>query len=341
MQKKMNKFRSFLANPLAGYILFAILLVLLQVLSGMGLVKVQFMRTIGRTIIYSIITMGFAILLGYGGLASLGTAGFIGLGSYITEYMLRQLHLNYILILVICILVAFLIGIIFGFISLRIEGMYLAIVTLSLSAIFVEFFRNIWGPDVVLINTINLFGLALTREYMYYFIIVFFVIFAVITNNIMRSPTGRAMLAMKNSDSAAQAMGVNVLKYRITAFVISAIYALFAGALYLGYFKNTGPDDWNLSLSLNILAAIVLGGSKSVWGGVLGCFIIFGIDGMILQQIPFFVENAGFTYLLNGALMIIIVMFYPGGLIRMINDWRGKIKRAIAKRKEGKYAKVK
>lgn len=338
MALKMNKFRSFLANPLTGFILFALLLIVLQFFSDLGFVKVQFMRTVGRTIIYSIVTMGFAILLGYGGLASLGTAGFIGFGAYMSEYLLRMFNLNYFVILVATILVAILIGIIFGFISLRIEGMYLAIVTLVLSAIFVEVFRNVWGPNVIVIPTINLFGILLNRENMYYLIIFFFVLFAILTTNIMRSPAGRAMLAMKNSDSAAQAMGVNVLKYRVLAFIISAIYALFAGALYLGYFRNTGPEIWNLSLSLNILAAIVLGGSKSVWGAVLGCFLIFGIDGMVLQQIPFFVQNAGFATILNGALMVIIVMFYPGGLIRMIQGLRYKWKMRAASRKGGKHA---
>lgn len=338
MQHKMTKFRSFLANPLTGYIIFAVILILLQVLSGFGLVKVQFMRTVGKTVIFSIVTMGFAILLGYAGLASLGTAGFIGMGAYLSQHLLKIYHVNYLIILVVSIVVAILIGIIFGFISLRIEGMYLAIVTLVLSAIFVEVFRNVWGPDVIVISTINVFGLLLTRENMYYVIVFFFVLFAILTTNIMRSPAGRAMLAMKNSDSAAQAMGINVLKYRVIAFVISAIFALFAGALYLGYFKNTGPDIWNLSLSLNILAAIVLGGSKSVWGGVLGCFIIFGIDGMILQQIPFFVQNGGFAYILNGALMIVIVMFYPGGLMRMLSQLHLKWKLKRAKKRGGIHA---
>lgn len=333
MKNIQQKIKRFFAHPLAAYMLFAILLVVLQIFQGMGLVKVQFIRTVGRTIIYSIATMGFAILLGYSGLASLGTAGFIGLGTYLTEYLLKAFNMPYLLIIAISILVAVLIGIIFGFISLRIEGMYLAIVTLSLSAIFVEVFRNIWGPDTVLIPTIRMFGILLNRENMFYVLAVFFVILAMIINNIMRSPTGRAMLAMKNNESAAKAMGVNVLKYRVFAFIISAVFAVVAGVLYMGYFKNTNPGNWSLSLSLNILAAIVLGGSRSVWGGILGCFIIFGIDGMVLQSIPFFIENSGFTYILNGVLMVIIVIFYPGGLIRAFKEIKMKIKLKLAKRK--------
>jgi branched-chain amino acid transport system permease protein len=143
--------------------------------------------------------------------------------------------------------------------------------------------------------------------------------------NIVNSPTGRAMLSIKNSTSAAQAMGISVLKYRLLAFVLATIMAVIGGMLYMPYFEYTEPGIFNLAISLNILAAVIVGGSKSIWGVTLGTFVIFGLRDIVLKQIPFFRTNGNAVYFFTGALVILIVMYYPGGLVKLFTDLKVKI----------------
>jgi branched-chain amino acid transport system permease protein len=162
------------------------------------------------------------------------------------------------------------------------------------------------------------------------------------------------MLAMKNSESAAQAMGVSVLKYRLLAFMIATVFALLGGILYMAYIKYTIPTTWSLAFSLNLLAAVIVGGSRSIWGIVLGSFMIFGLDLAVFQRIivtpdrnaaiaqfiarfpehqdalrTFFINLQQslpvITYILNGLLIILVVMFYPGGLYQLILTIKNKL----------------
>jgi branched-chain amino acid transport system permease protein len=336
-----------MAHPYFGFILAASLLALVQFLNMIGVpIENSDMRALGQTIIYFIVALGFTLLLGYAGLASLGTAGFVGLGSYVIGHFMRSLGTPFIVALVAGVLIAILLGGAVGFISLRIEGMYLAIITLGLSEILVEIFRNAVsitnGTSGFRLGTYQIFGMTLTtldREPVY-FILVFFLVLAMIaTVNLINSPTGRAMLAIKNSDSAGQAMGISLLKYRLLAFVIATVYAVVGGMLYMLYMRFSIPDSWGLGLSLNILAAVIIGGSKSVWGVFIGTFLIFGLDLAILKDITFFQQYPNTTLIFNGLLIIIVVMFYPGGIIRMLQNIKLKIMMLLRQRKERLYGK--
>ena len=109
------------------------------------------------------------------------------------------------------------------------------------------------------------------------------------------------------------------------------------------YMRSTEPGIWNLGLSLNILAAIVIGGSKSIWGVGLGTFFIFAFDDIVLKNIPFFIKYGNATYIINGILIILVVMFYPGGIIKLFTDLNRFIKNSIRRIKiswkEHKYGK--
>lgn len=134
-------------------------------------------------------------------------------------------------------------------------------------------------------------------------------------------------------------MGVGLLKYRILAFVIATIYAIIGGMLYMMYYRSSIPDTWSLALSLNILAAVIVGGSKSIWGVLIGVFLIFGLDTMVLKDIPFFVTYPNTTLIFSGALIILIVMFYPGGIIKLLVNTKYRIQKMIQSRKEYLYGK--
>ena len=349
----MDKKNSFLMHfnkikhsPMFGILVFLVIMILVRLLGNAGILRQSTIDFISLVLIYSIVGLGFSLLLGYTGLASLGTAGFIGLGTYIISFAFANAGLPFVFALLLGFVVAILMGTIVGFISLRIEGMYLAIITLGLSEIFIEVFKKATtltnGQNGLQVENFNFFGFleasnALAyRNAIYFIILAILVIFMIAFINIVNSPTGRAMLSIKNSTSAAQAMGISVLKYRLLAFVIATITAVVGGMLYMPYFEFTEPGIWNLGVSLNILAAVIVGGSKSIWGVTLGTFIIFGLRDIVLKQIPFFQQNGNAVFFFTGALVILIVMYYPGGLVKLFDSlWKkGKLRLQQMKRGE-------
>jgi len=343
--KTLKFFDKFRRQPVFGFAIFAVVLMLLQVLSLVGVNISSLVMAVGSTIIFCIVGLGFCLLLGYSALASLGTAGFIGIGAYAAYYCLAEWGLTLGLTFVIAVLAAIIIGVIVGYISLRIEGIYLAIVTLGVAQIIKEVLSaicdtiNIKGSDLLLFG---IDSLSLKRTDVYFIMVVMLFLLMFITHNLMNSPTGRAMLAMKNSTSAAQAFGISLLKYRLLAFIISIIYASIAGMLYMMYIRyvsNSSDTLFTLSTSLNILGAVIIGGTKSIWGTIGGTFIIYGIDKMFLQNITFFSENPTLITLFCGLLVVVVVMFYPGGLAQLVIELKYQIKKLHAKRKEARYGK--
>lgn len=335
--KAEANFNKFTSNPLSSFVIMGIILALLQALSFAGVVSESIMTIFGYTIIYSIVSIGFCLLLGYGGLASLGTAGFIGIGTYFAYFCFSEWGLPYIVCLIFTLAVSIGLGIAVGFISLRIEGIYLAIITLGIA----EILRNTMQAIMPQINVyeVTLFGIYIPAEGVFFLIIAMFLLLILITINLINSPTGRAMLAMKNSTAAAQAYGISLMKYRLLAFVISSSYAAIAGIFYMMYVGSLTASDAQLlkiTTSLNILGAVIIGGSKSIWGVILGTFLIYGLETFLRVVI---VQNTDIIILLTGLLIILVVMFYPGGLAQLgvqIKQW---IKKLIKKSREAKYGK--
>lgn len=337
-----------LKNPLGQYILFGIILIVLQTISTIGseigvkLIPVSFMSALGSTLIYSIVSLGFCLLLGYSGLASLGTAGFIGIGAYCAYFCFQEWNLPYIVAILLTLIISIIIGIFVGFISLRIEGIYLAIITLGLSEILRYALQTIRATININLSNVTLFGLKVDKFVVYYIIVLLLFALMWITNNLINSPTGRAMLAMKNSTSAAQAYGISLMKYRLLAFVLSTIYAALAGIMYMMYIRSVSTSMsalFKLTTSLNILGAVIIGGAKSIWGVLAGTFLVYGLNSMFLQDIEFFRDNPTLITLLTGLLIILVVMFYPGGLAQLFVMVKGKITKSINKRREKKYGK--
>lgn len=310
-------------NAYLHFILFGVLLVIVNLMRGIAFNNF-FVNMIGLFLIYTIAVLGFYVLLGYGGLASLGTSAFIGLGAFLARYFTHVWNLPLIIGLLLVVLVAIILGVLVGFISLRIEGMYLAIITLVIAELLVALFKiSALEPLTGNFNGVTiprksiLFGLIeLNTNNMFVFIVVFFVVIMMLVYNLTKSPVGRAMLSMKNSESAAQSMGVNLLKYRILAFVIATVLAMISGYLYIFNIRFAIVSEWNLNLSLNVLAAVVIGGTASIWGIVGGGFLIFGINAF-LKNIDLFNKYPSLTLIFNGLLMIVVVLFYPGGLSQL------------------------
>jgi len=338
--------RKVAGHPFSGFILIGVLLIALQViaiLTNGSWPKSSMLNGFATVMIYSVVGYGFTYLLGYAGLASLGTAGFVGLGAYITSFALRNLPgVPYLAVILFTLLVSLVLGAAVGFISLRIEGIFLAIVTLGLSEIFYQLFQN-WldftnGPNGASISRFPIFQTILgmsrqdSQRAFYVLLVVITVALMMLTHNLGKSSTGRAMLAMKNSSSAAQAMGISLLKYRLLAFLLSTAYAGLGGVLFMSYLRYSAPQNYTIMFSLNILAAVLIGGTRSLVGTFLGSFIVFGITPIFLQDITFFRENPWVINVTIGIIIVLIVMFYPGGLVQLAADTKHRLSRLLSRK---------
>ena len=341
--KITNVFRKIIKTPSIQFILFGILMCIVGVLATEKILPYSWQSAFATTFSFAIASIGFCLLMGYSGLASLGTGGFIGIGTYAVHYVMVEAQLPFIVALVVAIAISLLIGLIVGFISLRIEGIYLVILTLALS----EILRTLYGaiePKLALsAKNAVLFGKKFPTSQSLILVTVFLVIIMIITSNLINSPTGRAMLAMKNSTAAAQAMGISLIKYRLMAFIICTAYASVSGVLLMMVVRSADATDptgyYALITSLNILAAVIIGGYKSIWGAVFGTFVMYGIKLVIFNQIPFLAKNSLIITLVSGILVIFIAMYYPGGLAQLLLEAKTKIKSTIKKIKEGIYGK--
>lgn len=314
------------------------------------------LTSIAITFIFSIASIGFCLLMGYSGLASLGIGGCIGIGTYSVRFIMAESGLPIFVALIAAVGVAVLVGLVVGFISLRIEGIYLVILTLALSEILVTVYSA--NPKFSKVDYIADFSGILGFEYenavRLAFITAFLVAIMIITTNLIRSPTGRAMLAMKNSTAAAQAMGISLIKYRLMAFIICTAYAAIAGVLYMMVMPSVDATDatgpYALITSLNILAAVIIGGYKSIWGAIFGTFIMWGIQDVVILKIVEAVIGGDpsdeqkliintVIMVLSGVLVIVIAMFFPGGLAQLLTELKLKITKLFKKIKEAIYGK--
>lgn len=329
--KKINT-KSYFANPYVGYMHFGFILMAFPILVQFGILKSNYISIMGGVIVYSIAALGLNLLLGWSGLISLGTAGFMGLAAYLSAYFTSDLKIPLEIAIVLAVIIPTLIGLLVGAISLRIEGLYLAIATLAVSEIlrksFSEFDSITNGFSGKSIGFPKLLGFLKTNQFiMYGVLVVFLVLVMILIHNLVLGQVGRAMNAMRGSEAAAQAMGINMVRTRLMAFALATSLASLSGVLYMQFNKYTYPATWTLGMSLNLLAAIVIGGVRNIYGTILGVFIVFAVPDLLLKQIPYFGTIPNFAYIVNGVLIIVVIMFYPAGLIQMKYDVQRWIKK--------------
>ena len=293
------------------------------------------LSTLGFTLIFAIVAMGLNLLLGYSGLISLGTAGFMGLGAYLA--CLRPGRPRPGVLARVAgsardpdVASALLVGVV----SLRVRSIYLAIATLFISEILLKTFEQAeWfthGTAGKQSRYPVILGVQADRAIVFGVIVAVLVLVMMLTHNIVHGQLGRALHAMRASEVAAQAMGVNVLKYKLFAFAVATMYAGLAGALYLFFLKSSYPSTWNLFLSLNVIAMVVVGGLRSIYGTVAGAFVIFAVPELVLKQLPVIGDVAGLPYIFSGVLIIVVIMFFPQGMKGLADLVRGLVVRRAA-----------
>jgi len=223
--------------------------------------------------------VGLNLLTGFTGQISLGHAAFIGVGGYATAILMTRLDFSFWLALPLAGLVSAGAGMVIGIPSLRVKGLYLCIATLAAQFIF-EFVFMHWESMTRGIRGINvppprIGHFVFDTEKSFYYITLFIVVIAVgFARNLVRTKWGRAFVAIRDRDLAAEIMGINLFRYKLAAFAVSSFYAGVAGGLWVGFIKVITPEHFPFSLSIQYLAMVIVGGLGSVIGSIFGAIFM-------------------------------------------------------------------
>jgi branched-chain amino acid transport system permease protein len=287
-------------------------------------------------LIFSLAAIGLNVLTGYAGQLSLGSAAFMAVGAVAAYNLeLRVPGLPMLVSFVLAGLVAAAVGVAFGLPSLRIKGFYLAVATLAAQffipwlLVKVGWFSNYSASGVITAQPMQVAGVVLdTPSSRYLLVLTVVVVLALLARNLTRGAVGRAWMAVRDMDVAAEVVGIPIVRAKLTAFAVSSFYCGVAGALYAyAYVGTVQPEDLNLDLSFRILFMVIIGGLGSILGSFLGA--------AFMTLLPLFLDvslhalgnalglqwPAGTASMLQllvfGALIILFLVVEPHGLARL------------------------
>ncbi|MFH1034503.1 MAG: branched-chain amino acid ABC transporter permease [Pseudomonadota bacterium] len=290
--------------------------------------------TVNLVAINVIVALGLNLLVGYTGQISLGHAGFFAIGAYGTLALMTKLGLPILLALPLAGLIAALFGFLLGLPALRLEGPYLAIATLGFGLTVTQILGRIdflGGHMGLTAPPLNLLGLTITSDAGRYALIMpLCLLLAWGLRNLTKTRVGRAFVAIRDSDIAAECIGVNLTYYKTLAFAVSAFYTGVAGGLMAFVLGFINPHTFNIMVSILFLAMVVVGGLGSILGSVMGAVLITFLQiklasigelayiGPLLLDISgrFFTESGlpNVQFVVFGLIMVLIVIFEPLGL---------------------------
>jgi branched-chain amino acid transport system permease protein len=292
----------------------------LLVLLGAPFVLGQYWNyTLGTVGIYVILGLGLNIVVGLAGLLDLGYVAFFAIGAYsvalLTAPAPHGIQMNFWLVLPIGVVVTAISGVLLGIPVLRMRGDYLAIVTLGFGEIIRILSKSdaltgfTGGPrGVRAVGGPSLLGRDFSSEfYFMYLIVLGVVLVAWVTYRLQHSRVGRAWMAMREDEDVAEAMGIHTLKYKLLAFAIGAAFAGLGGVIFASRNTFTGPEDFTLLVSINVLCLVIIGGMGSIPGVVLGALALKGLPE-ILRQLD------EYRMLAFGALLVGMMIVRPEGL---------------------------
>ena len=320
---------------------------------------------INKAISFMVAILGLQIIVGYTGQLALGQSLFVGLGAYITAYLVQDQGWPYMATLVVVIPFCFVIGVLLGLPALRIKGLYLALVTITLAAVFPAIVRlpelfditngsngksvdaDLIAPDWLALNGLAGFlqgipffgqyfgdGELSTREADRVWKYLLFVLLAAIcfwlVSNLFHSRMGRAMRAVRDNEASAAVSGVDLARTKTLAFGIGSALGGVGGAIYVMELVIASPDDFALILAINLLVGLVVGGVANPWGAVLGGLVI----GLVPDWASSTTEIAGVPdrwlqgptgSLFLGALLILLTFVLPGGIAQGLSKLKQRV----------------
>ena len=295
---------------------------MLLLLVAPWLVAEYWLAQLTFVMIYAIAGLGLMLLAGFTGLFSLGHAAFLGVGAY-TQAVLTNMGLPFPLALACAAGLSAAVGLVVGLPALRVKGIYLGIATLSFGFIVEEVlarWESVTGGNAgIHVKKPDIFGWQLnTGEEFYFLCLVITVVATLGILNLLRTPTGRAFVAIRDSEISAQSMGIHLAYYKTLSFALSAALAGVAGALYAHQLQFISPDQFNILQSIDLLLMIVIGGLGSVHGVFFGAIFLITMPqaiAIVKDYLPAFIGQApGLQGLVYGVVLVAFVLFEPMGL---------------------------
>lgn len=284
-----------------------------------------------------IATVGLNITVGYAGLLSMGHAAFMGVGAYVTA-LLMIAGVPLLVCIPVALVVSFAFGLFFGLPAIRIKGVHLAISTLALQFGF-YFVAQRWtwltnGDNGLQTPQASIFGFVFDNETkLYYLVLPFAIVACIIGANLFRTRIGRAFIAVRERDYAAQVLGVNVVWYKLLAFAVGAAFAGVAGSLLAVFLRLVTPDQFVVAVSIFYLTAVLVGGRGSLLGSILGAAFMtllpelmrYAASALIADESSFVGQLAILREFMFGALIVIFLHLDPRGLVGIIGKLGGRI----------------
>ncbi len=296
-----------------------------------------FLSQIVFVLIYTIVGVGLVLLSGYAGQTSIGHAAFLAIGAYIAANAAKFGVPLYVYLPAAGLLTG-LVGWLVGLPALRLHGIYLAIATFAFALIVEEILAR-WetvthGNEGLMVKPASLFGTPLGEMGLYYLCVGTAVVVVLIAINVIRSPMGRAFLALRDSETAARSMGVDSARYKTLAFALSAGMTGLAGVLYAHKMSFISPEMFTLSVSIEFVMIVIIGGIASIRGAALGAVFMIMVDPLLVlvkDKLPALIgavtgsaiaqdkasvllATPGVKSLIFGLIIIFFIIYEPMGL---------------------------
>jgi branched-chain amino acid transport system permease protein len=285
----------------------------------------------------AVAVMGLNIVTGMSGQVSLGHSAFMGTGAFTTAILVADHDWSFFATVPIAALLCFAVGIVVGIPALRLKGLYLALATLGLSIIFpkiVEKYDFTGGTNgkrlgrkrLVPPEWTHLDQRADRHVWIYFVTLAFAIVLFVLARNILRSRPGRALIALRDNPIGAEVSGVNLARYKVTAFGLSASYAGIAGSLLMFNSDIASGSSYSLNRAIALITGLVLGGVATIAGPAIGGLIVVWLPKLIEDRISG--ENprdSAWSTIAYGSALIVIMFAYPGGLANLVRAIRSKL----------------
>jgi branched-chain amino acid transport system permease protein len=274
--------------------------------------SMYFMEVMTNVWFYVVVCLGLNIIVGFAGLLSLGYAAFFAVGAYTSGILILHYGVSFWLTLPVSVLMAIIAGLAIGGPTLKLRSDYLAIVTLGFGEMIRLAARNLEitgrATGLVGIDRPSLFGIALYKiNHFYYAFLVLAVLAVFISYRLQDSRLGRAWKCIREDEDAAEAMGINVVAVRLSAFIIGSVFGALAGSFMAIKMTAISPDSFLFTQSVNILLAVVLGGMGKIPGVILGAFVL-----VVFPEV--FRGIGQYRMLIFGLMLLLLMIYRPQGL---------------------------
>jgi branched-chain amino acid transport system permease protein len=308
-----------------------------------NVLSVQWMAIAVQSLLLSLAVLGLTLLAGYAGQFSIASAALLAVGAGVLAWLTLQVGVSPILGIIGAAIGGGLVGLFVGVPSLRLKGLYFLLATLAVNFIALYFFSkyvsNNFGAIGILYEPFEVLGVSFNDDKAWYYLLVPLVaLVAIFTRNVRRSGAGRSLLAIKQNEIAAAASGIDVVRLKLSVFVISSALTAVAGALYGYYFQSIASNYFTLQMAINMYVALIVGGQLAPGGAVVGCIFV-SAGPTVVAELSKSTESAWLsthggevTNFIFGALIIVMLLVQPAGIWGAV-EWFGRHLRGLVRRR--------